>query len=120
VNPCWIDQVRTVCRTSTTSLSPRTASASALATWAIVLAGVGDGRGIAEGLLEQLHPALHVERGADSLERQPQLDERDGHRGLHPHHHRLRIEDAAHPGDVRQHAADEGVDDVERADVDED
>src|SRR5207248_5468100 len=48
-----------------------------------------------------------------------ELDQRDGDGRLHAHHHRLRVEDAAHAGDVRQHPADEGVDDVQRADVDE-
>ena len=64
-------------------------------------------------------PLLDVQRGAHAFERQPELDQRDGDGGLHADDDRLRVEHARHRGDVADHAADEGVDHVERRDVDQ-
>src|SRR4029434_10462931 len=72
-----------------------------------------------ERAAQDLHALFHVERGADPGQRQPQLDEGDGDGGLHADHHRLRVEHARDGGDATQHAADEGIHDLERGDVDE-
>jgi hypothetical protein len=70
-------------------------------------------------VVQQREPALHVQRRAHAGQRQPELDQRDGHRRLHAHHHRGRVQHAGDARDARQHAADERVDDLERGDVDQ-
>src|SRR5688572_7622995 len=113
VNPSSIAYRRTAWRTLTTSAELRTGSVSVLVT---VIRGLFFPSGDA---LQHLHPALDVQRGAHAFEREPELDQGDGDRGLHPHDDRLGVEDAGHGRGVREHAADERVDDVERRDVDQ-
>src|ERR1700694_126686 len=60
---------------------------------------------------KQLHALVNVEARAHPGQRQPQLDQRDGHGRPHADHDGLGIEDARHRGDVADHAADEGVHD---------
>src|SRR5436305_312713 len=64
--------------------------------------------------------AIYVQSWANTWERNSELHERDGHGRLHPDSDRLGVEDARHPCDVSQHAADERIDDVERGDIDQD
>src|SRR6185436_6505080 len=105
----------TACRASTTSSDDR------IWTTSLTVVGIFDLRSRrSERSLEQRHAAFDVERRADAVQRQPELDERDRHGGLHADDDRLGVEDARHLGDVAEHSADEGVDDLERGDVDED
>src|SRR5690242_14832021 len=119
VKPCCTAQVRTAWRTATTSFSARSCSTSALDGCTIVLVPVVVGGVVADGGFEELHAAFDVEGGPHTGEGEAQLDQGDGDRRLHSHHHRLRVEDAAHARDVGEHAADERVHNVQRADVDE-
>src|SRR5262245_30739010 len=73
----------------------------------------------AERRAQQLHALVHVEAGANARERQTELDERDGDRGAHADDDRLGVEHPRHRRDVADHAPDEGVDDLERRDVDQ-
>ena len=72
-----------------------------------------------DALPQQLHAALDVQRGADAGQRQAELDQRDRDRRPHADDDGFGIEDPRHGGDVGQHPADEGVDDLQRRDVDE-
>ena len=73
----------------------------------------------AQRLFEQLHAALDVQRRPHAFELQTELHERDRDRGPHADDHGAGIEHARHRGDVGEHAPDEGVDQLERRDVDE-
>src|SRR5580658_7003246 len=68
---------------------------------------------------QRQHALLDVQRGTDSLHRQTQLHQRDGHRGLHPHNHRLGIQKMRHGGDGGQHSSDKGIDDFQRGNIDQ-
>src|SRR5262249_14352540 len=75
---------------------------------------------LAERAAGGLHALLDVECGAHAGEGQAELDQRDGDRRSHAHHHRLRVK---HPSDRRdgpEHAPDERIDHVEGGNVDED
>src|SRR5687767_11075852 len=74
---------RTVPRASTMSCSERTGTTSERVT------GIGS-FGVAAA--QELHAALDVERGPDAGERQPELDQRDRDRRLHPDDHGARVE----------------------------
>src|SRR5512145_931959 len=104
---------RTDWRTTTMSWPDRMARDSVLTT-AMPVASVAD------GVAEELHASLDVQGGPHPGQPKPQFYQRDGHRRLHTHHHRLGIQHPGHGGDVPQHAADEGVDDLQGRDVDQD
>ncbi len=70
-------------------------------------------------LAQQGQAGVDVQSGADARQRQSKLDQGDGDRGLHADDHGLRIEDAGHGRDVAEHAADEGVDHLQRGNVDQ-
>src|SRR5258705_6339887 len=103
---------RVTCRTRTTSSSECTSS--------VCSRTVGiQPPARAEPAADQSHALLRVQRGANSVQVYPELDQGDGDRGPHAHHHGLRVQDARHAGDVGERAADEGVDDLQCRDVDE-
>jgi hypothetical protein len=77
-------------------------------------AGVG-----IERRAQQRHAAIHVECGLHARQRQPELHQRDGDGRLHADDDGAGAEDPRHARDVRDHAADEAVDDLEARDVDE-
>src|SRR5262245_60349515 len=103
---------RTTCRTATMSSDERIARVSSRRT-AIPAPAV------LERLADQRDPLLDVQRRAHAGQCQTELDERDRDRRTHADDGRLRVEDARHRGDVAEHPADEGIDDLERRDVDE-
>src|SRR5262245_8494694 len=110
-NPCSREVLRTSWRASTMSCSFLMGRTSL---WVIVIR-----LPVFAVAFEQGHSSLHVESRVDALEAQAELDERDGHGRLHPHDHGARVEDARHPRNVGDHAYDEGIDHLERRDVDE-
>src|SRR5262245_42738784 len=59
---------------------------------------------------QELHAALDVQRGLYTRQGEPQLDQRDRDRRAHAHDDRRGVEHPGHRGNVRQHAADEGID----------
>ena len=67
---------------------------------------------------DQGEPLVDVQRGAHAGQRQAQLDQRDRHRRPHADDHRHRIQHARHGSDIVEHAPDEGIDDLQRRDVD--
>ena len=85
-----------------------------------VLLGLGTVLALIDCRLQQGQSLIHVQCRPHAGQRHSQLDERDCDGRPHPDHDRPRIEDARHRGDVREHAADERVDDLERRDVDQD
>src|SRR4051794_10835995 len=94
---------RTAWRAKTMSCSERSGRTSLLVT-DIVVALLR-----AEGRAQQPHPPLDVQRGLHAGQAQPQLDERDRDRRPHAHDDRLGVQDPRHPGDVRDHSADERI-----------
>src|SRR5690349_19204633 len=106
----WVS-LRTCWRASTMSCSERS-GASPLVT---------DDIGTVRVYLptQQRHAAFDIQRGGDTGQRQPEFHQRDRHRGLHAHQDGFRAEDFSYSRDVRDHAADEGVDHLERRDVDQ-
>src|SRR3984957_2470384 len=75
---------------------------------------------IVNNLPDQGEALVHVERGADAGQREAELDERNRDSGLHADHHGGGIEHLRHGGNVVEHAADEGIDDRQRRDIDHD
>ena len=65
------------------------------------------------------HAFLHVQRRVDAREVQPQFDQGNRHRRLHPHDHRFRVEHLRHRGDVAEHPPDKRIHDLQRRDVDQ-
>ena len=53
-----------------------------------------------------IHAGFHIESGAYARQGHPQFHQCDGHRRLHPHHHRLRIQHPGHRRDIGQRAPD--------------
>src|SRR4051794_8844045 len=90
VNPCSAETALTDCRARTMSFEERSWITSRLRT--IV-------RSLRERQLnvraQQLHPPVHIERGAYPGERKPELHERDGDRGSHADDDRLCVENAS-------------------------
>src|ERR1041385_705114 len=119
LKPCSAAHRRTSWRTRRQSSSLRTGMVSCLRT-AIATPPPPIERPSPDGSVEDVQALLDVQGGADSLEREAQLHEGDGDRRPHADHHRLRIEDAGHAGDVPQHPPDEGVDHFQGRYVDED
>src|SRR5690606_24688276 len=70
-------------------------------------------------LMQQLHALLDVERSADALQRQPQLDQRDGDGRLHADDDGLGIHDARKAGNRTDHPSDERIDHIQCRDIDE-
>src|SRR5689334_2196020 len=68
---------------------------------------------------QKLDASLHGQSRTHARKRQPELHESDGHGRPHAHDHGFRVEDPRHAGDVADRAADEGVDDLQRRDVDQ-
>src|SRR5690606_15676220 len=54
-----------------------------------------------------------------AAQRQTELDQRDGHRRAHSHHHGFRIQHARAAGDAVAHAAHDAVDDLDGGDIDQ-
>ena len=104
---------RTRWRTRDDVLVASGSAASHASATAIVRLRVGRARWISA------MPFSTFERGAHAGQRQAELDQRDRDRRPHADDHRLGVEHARHGGDVGEHAADEGVDDLERRDVDQ-
>src|SRR5262249_699496 len=103
LNPSPTAHSRTACRTPTTSSELRTRRVSCRTT------AIATSRRRRAG--DELHAAFHVQRRRHAFERETELDERDRDRRSHADDDRARVEDACHRRDVREHAADEGVDD---------
>src|SRR5687768_13389994 len=115
LKPSSTAKLRTRWRTLTTSAPWFTDSVS------VFVAGIRETRDVMTGdFAKENHAPLDVEGGAYAGQRKAELDEGDGDGRLHADDHRLRIEHAGHGRRVGQHAADEGVDDVQRGDVDQD
>src|SRR5215207_9135425 len=112
LNPTRSASARAACRTATTSAELRISRVS----WDS--AGISVLRLVQRGS-KQGHPALHVERGPHSGKGEAKLYQRNGDGRLHPDHYGCRIEHPGHRGNVREHAADERIDDLERGDVDQ-
>ena len=64
--------------------------------------------------LEQRHAVLYVQRRADTLKGQAELDERDGNGRTHPDDDGVGVEHAGHRGDVGDHPADERIHHLQR------
>src|SRR5262245_44575476 len=62
---------------------------------------------------------FQVQRGRDTLEREPELDHRERHLRLNPYDDGLRSAEPDHVGDVAEGTRRERVDDVEGGDVDD-
>src|SRR5512139_3002351 len=107
---------RTSCRTSTTSASEPIATVSSFRTG---MQSSSRAAPPSRARPEERHPLLHVEGGPDAVQGEAELDEGDRHRRLHADDDGLRVHEPGHRGDRAEHPADEGVDDVERRDVDE-
>src|SRR4051812_46786590 len=102
LKPIFAAHSRTVRRIATTWFSSRISNWS-LRTTAIPRPGPVDRR------LQELHAALDIERGTHALQRESQLDQRDGHGRLHADDDGLRVQDARHGRDVADHPAYEGI-----------
>src|SRR5207247_5518562 len=63
---------------------------------------------------------FQVQRGGDSLERQPQVDHGERHLRLDPYDDGLRPAEPDHVGDVAEGTSRERIDHVERGDIDDD
>src|SRR5262249_20479003 len=72
------------------------------------------------GPIQERQTFLEVEGGRHVLQRQTELDHREGDLGLYPNDHRVGAAQANHVGDVAQRARGEGVEDVHRRHVDDD
>src|SRR5262245_5821418 len=110
LRPCATAHSRATCRTRTTSSDDLIDIVSSFATAIDVLL-------LCVGALKQAHALLNVERGAHARQREPQLDERNGHSGAHSDDYRFRVQHARHRRDVAEHPADERVHNLERRNV---
>src|SRR6266542_5215606 len=70
-------------------------------------------------LADEREALLQVERRRDAVEREPELDHREGDLRLDPHHHRARAAQPRGVRDAAQGAWRDRVEDVERHDVDD-
>src|SRR5919108_3636591 len=112
LKPISTARMRTTWRTTTMSVEERTGSVSS--------SGIANTVAAArERRAKKLHALVDVQARPNARQGQAQLHQRDGNRGSHADHDRLGVEHAGHRRDVADHAADEGIDDLERRDVDE-
>src|SRR4051794_3582512 len=97
----------TACRTLTTSSEARSGIVSSLSMSICVLSAVND-------LTDHGQAFVDVQRGADTGQLQTKFYQGDCDGWTHADDHGHRIEHPGHGSDVVQHAADEGVDDLQR------
>src|SRR3954468_23514309 len=111
--PASMAQARTSWRTRTTSSVDFKPIVSSFSTFIPGLAAIDDAP-------DEIEPLVDIERGTHAAELEPELDQGDGDGRAHAHDHGRGIEHARHGGDVVEHAADEGIDDLQRRYVDHD
>src|SRR5271165_1729820 len=106
-NPASIARARTAWRARTTSSEVRTAIVSFFST-------TKHAPLVIDRPTDQGEAFVDVEGRAHASQRQPELNEGNGDCGPHADHDGDRIEHPRHRGNVAEHAADEGIDDLER------
>src|SRR5262249_16611038 len=115
---------RVICRTRTMSSCERMGRTARLTTGMLQTCEVAGAALSAPlrgpPLVKAPHASLDIERRSHTLEPQSQFNEcnRDGR--LHSNHYRLCIQHAGHGRDIADHPADEGVNHLQRGDVEED
>src|SRR5260370_20172921 len=116
-NPAWAASSRPRRRAVTTSTSDAmgTRTSSGMVDAALGLLQV-----VLRLPVQERQPLLEIERGRDTLERQPELDHRESDLGLDPDDHGLGPPQPGHVRDVPQRAHGERVHHVERRDIHDD
>src|SRR5262245_1960030 len=112
-NPQWDASSRPFWRAATMSASQSMGTRISSAMSAYLLAG-------SPALAVEVRQAFfQIQRGRDALEREPELDHREGHLRLNAHDDGLGPAEPDHVGDVAEGPRCERVDDVEGRDVDD-